>query len=128
MEHRIDAERYHHRWDRRMEPTLSIASGDVVELDLAMAGAGQIHEGVGYADTTFDFDTIYRLLGPVFVDGARPGDPLRVAVLSLPPGAWGWCGTEPDLGLLPDDFPEPFVLTCDLRNGATVSVCPQVTI
>ena len=128
MEHRLDAARYHHRWDRRMQPTASIASGDVVELELEMAGAGQIHEGDSYADTTFDFDTIYRLLGPIFVDGARSGDTLRVDILSLTPGPWGWCGTEPGLGLLPDDFATPFVRTFDLRNGAAVSVCPQVTI
>jgi len=128
MEHRVDATRYHHRWDRRMEPTLRIASGDVVDLDLQMAGAGQISEGDSYADTSFDFDTIYRLLGPIYVAGARPGDTLRVEILSLTPGPWGWCGTEPELGLLPDDFPEPFVRTFDLRSGVTVSVCPQATV
>jgi acetamidase/formamidase len=128
MEHRIDPTRFHHGWDRRLEPTLSIASGDEVELELQMAGAEQIHEGDRYQDTTFDFDTIYRLLGPVYVDGARPGDTLRVDLLSLTPGDWGWCGIEPDLGLLPDDFPVPFVRTFDLRDGRTTTVCPQVTI
>ena len=128
MEHRIDPARFHHNWDRSREPTLSIASGDVVEFGLQMAGADQIHEGDGYEDTTFDFDTIYRLLGPIFVDGASPGDTLRVDILSLTPGEWGWCGIEPDLGLLPGDFPDPFVRTFDLRNGSSVVVCPQVTI
>jgi acetamidase/formamidase len=46
-----------------------------------MAGAEQVQEGDRYEDTTFDFDAIYRLLGPVFVTGARPGDTLRVDVL-----------------------------------------------
>lgn len=128
MEHRIGPEGYHHRWDRRMEPALSIASGDVVELDLEMAGAGQIREGDCYADTSFDFDTIYRLLGPIHVAGALPGDTLRVDILKLTPGEWGWCGTEPDLGLLPGDFPDPFVRTFNLRDGKAVRVCPQVTI
>lgn len=128
MEHRIGPEGYHHRWDRRMEPALSIASGDVVELELEMAGAGQIREGDSYADTSFDFETIYRLLGPIHVAGALPGDTLRIDILQLTPGGWGWCGIEPELGLLPDDFPEPFVRTFDLRDGRTVRACPQVTI
>ena len=48
----------------------------MVDFDLEMAGAGQIHEGDGYADTTFDFATIYRLLGPVFVS-RRPARETR---------------------------------------------------
>jgi len=81
VEHEIDAARVHHNWDNRREPTLRIASGDVVFYDLKMAGHGQIREHDSYADTNFDFDTIYPLLGPVFVEGAHPGDTLRVDVL-----------------------------------------------
>jgi acetamidase/formamidase len=128
MDHRIDASRYHHSWDRDLDPTLTIASGDVVEYELRMAGAEQIREHDSYADTTFDFATIYRLLGPLYVKGARPGDTLRVDVLELEPGDWGWCGVEPDLGLLPDDFPVPFVKTFDLRGGERAQVCPQVSV
>jgi acetamidase/formamidase len=128
VEHQLARTPFHHRWERDTEPTLEIESGDVVELDMEMAGAGQIHEGDRYEDTTFDFDTIYRLLGPIFVANARPGDTLRVDILSMTPGEWGWCGTEPNLGLLPEDFPVPFVKTFDLRDGKTVQVCPQVTI
>ena len=128
MEHKLGRDGYHHRWERDLEPTLEIASGDVVEFDLEMAGAGAIREGDRYEDTTFEFDTIYRLLGPVSVAGARPGDTLRVDVLKLTPGEWGWCGAEAELGLLPADFPDPFVKTFDLRDGRTVGICPQVTV
>jgi acetamidase/formamidase len=128
VDHRIDPTRFHHDWDRDREPTLTIASGDVVEYDLQMAGAEQIREHDSYADTNFDFPTIYRLLGPVYVDGARPGDTLRVDILSLEPGEWGWCGIEPDLGLLPDDFPVPFVKTFDLRDGDRARVSPEVSV
>ena len=127
MEHRLDRTRFNHRWELDTEPTLEIASGDVVEFDLEMAGAEQIHEGDRYEDTTFDFDTIYRLLGPVFVAGARAGDTLRVVVLELTPGEGGWCGTEPDLGLLPGDFTQGFVKTFDLRDGRTARMGMDAT-
>ncbi|HLH64406.1 MAG TPA: acetamidase/formamidase family protein [Solirubrobacteraceae bacterium] len=127
-EHRLDPQLFHHLWDRHIEPALSIRSGDVVDLSLKMAGAGQIREGDSYADTRFDSATLYRLAGPIHVAGASAGDTLRIDVLSLEPGDWGWCGTEPGLGLLPDDFPEPFVRTYDLRGADAVRVCPQVTI
>lgn len=127
MERVIDATRFHHTWNRDREPTLRIADGDTVRFDLEMAGAQQIRPGDSYADTNFDPDRIYRLLGPVFVEGAHPGDTLRVEILSLTPGDWGWCGTEPGLGLLPDEF-EPFMKTYDLIGQHSVTVCPQVEI
>jgi len=128
MEHVIDAGRFHHTWTRDRDPTLRIADGDTVIFNLEMTAAEQIREGDSYADTDFDNDTLYRLLGPVFIDDAHPGDTLRVEIVSLTPGPWGWCGTEPGLGLLPDDFPKGFVKTFDLRGRDTVAVCPEVEI
>ena len=43
MEHTIDPNRIHHAWDKTLEPSLRIASGDTVNYELLMAGsrAGQ---------------------------------------------------------------------------------------
>jgi acetamidase/formamidase len=71
-EHVIDATRIHHHWDNALEPTLRITSGDVVHYDLAMAGRGQVERTSRFEDTRFDFDTLYNLLGPVYVEGAGP--------------------------------------------------------
>src|SRR5438445_1420648 len=128
MEYEIDPGRVHHHWDNRLEPTLRVASGDVVSYDLAMAGRGQIHEGATYAETSFDFDTLYNLLGPVYVEDARPGDTLRVDILSMEPGDWGWTCVLRDLGLLPEDFPESFVRTWDLRGRTHAELKPGVRI
>jgi acetamidase/formamidase len=128
MEHEIDSSRVHHHWDNRLAPTLRVASGDVVSFDLAMAGRGQVHEGASYEQTAFDFDTLYNLLGPVFVEAARPADTLRVDVLSLEPGDWGWTTILSGLGLLADDFPEPVVRTFDLRNRRFAELTPGVRI
>jgi acetamidase/formamidase len=126
MEHVIDATRVHHDWDRTLEPTLRIASGDEVRFELRMAGHGQVAEGDTAVD--FDFSTLYHLLGPVFVEGARLGDTLRVDVLELTPGDWGWASIQPGQGLLPEDFDEAVVRTFDLRDGATVEAVPGIHI
>ena len=115
-EHVFDASVYHHAWDRELEPALAIAPGDVVHFDLLMAGARQVHEGATFEECAFDFDTLYNLAGPIHVEGARPGDTLAVEILSLEPGDWGWCVILPELGLLPEDFPDGFVRTFDLRG------------
>jgi acetamidase/formamidase len=45
--------------------------------------------------------------GPIWVEGARPGDTLEVEVLDIAFDTdWGWNATRPGLGALPDDFSE----------------------
>jgi acetamidase/formamidase len=128
MEHTIDPARIHHAWDRTLEPVLRIASGDTVHYDLRMAGHGQIAEGDGCEQAQMDFDTLYHLSGPLFVDGATAGDTLRIEILALEPGDWGWAAVLPGLGLLPDDFPEPWAGTFDLRERGTVEIVPGIRI
>ena len=127
-EHVIDRTKIHHAWDNSLQPTLRIASGDVVQFDLLMAGHGQVEKGWTYAQTKFDFDTLYNLLGPIYVEDAKPGNTLEVEVVSLVPGPWGWTVVKPNLGLLPEDFPEPFIRYYDLTRGTTAQLVAGVEI
>ena len=127
-DHVIDAERIHHKWDNSLEPTLVVPPGDSVTFELAMSGRGQVERGAGFDRTSFDIDTLYNLLGPVLVEGARPGDTLEVEVLSLTPGEWGWTAILPGEGLLPEDFPEPFVKTFELEGRSRAELAPGIEI
>jgi acetamidase/formamidase len=127
-EHRIGAPHIHHNWDRDREPAISIRPGDVVHFDLPITGEGQLEETSTIDDVAWDFDTIYNLAGPIHVEGADPGDTLEVEVVDLTPGPWGWTAFLPDLGLLPDDFPEPFLKIFDLRNGSAATVATGVEV
>jgi acetamidase/formamidase len=73
-EHVINPSVIHHQWDAGLEPLLVINSGDTVHYDIKVAGDGQVWPGVIYEDTRFDFDAIYNLSGPVWVNSAEPGD------------------------------------------------------
>ena len=128
MEHEIDPGRIHHGWDNGLEPTLRISPGDVVNYDLLMAGHGQVREGDTFEQTSFDFDTLYNLLGPLYVEGAHAGDTLKIEILELTPGDWGWCVQLPELGTLPDEFPDPYLRTFDLRGGTHIEFAPGVRI
>jgi acetamidase/formamidase len=115
--HTLDRSLIHHEWDNALEPALSIRSGDVIGFDLLMCGTGQVSEGSSIEDVVWDFDTMDNLAGPIRVEGARPGDTLKVEILSLTPGPWGWTTVMPGLGLLPEDFPDAHLQIWDLRNG-----------
>jgi acetamidase/formamidase len=93
-----------------------------------MTGDGQVSETSKSGEPAWDFDTIYNLGGPVYVEGAKPGTTLEVEILALEPGPWGWTTIIPELGLLPDDFPEPYLKIFDLRDRGTATVAPGVEV
>ena len=127
-EHRLDASRIHHDWDRSREPALVIRPGDVVRFELPMAGERQVFETSTVDEVVWDFETIYNLGGPIFVEGASPGDTLEVEILELEPGPWGWATIIPGLGLLPDDFADPYLKIFDLRDRSAATVAPGVEV
>ena len=47
------------------------------------------------------------MTGPVYVEGAEPGDALKVTLESFSPSGWGWTANIPGFGLLADQFTEP---------------------
>jgi acetamidase/formamidase len=47
--------------------------------------------------------------GPIFVDGAGPGDVLKATLLSFNPSGWGWTANIPGFGLLADEFRDPAI-------------------
>ncbi len=127
-EHEMPIDRIHHAWDRELEPALTIGSGDTVHYDIPMAGAGQVAQDSEFADTRFDFETLYNLAGPLAIEGARPGNTLEVEILHLQPGPWGWTTILPELGLLPDDFPDGYLRTFDLTQGDSATLVDGVEI
>jgi acetamidase/formamidase len=57
--------------------------------------------------TALDFAKVNPVTGPVLVDGAAPGDALKVTIESFQPSGWGWTANIPGFGLLADQFAEP---------------------
>ena len=47
------------------------------------------------------------MTGPIYVDGAEPGDALKVTLQSFEPSGLGWTANIPGFGLLADQFTEP---------------------
>jgi acetamidase/formamidase len=107
----------HYAWDNSLAPRLSIQSGDAVVFETRDAGDGHFPPGAGTdALRSYEFRG-HPLTGPVLVEGAVPGDVLQVDVLEVRPAAHGWTAILPGFGLLPEDFPEPYLRTWDLTGG-----------
>src|SRR5262245_44086035 len=108
--HHLDDRQPHAFWDRDYPPRVRIKSGDTVVFETLEASCNQVtpqspHEVLA----ALDFGTIHPLTGPVYVEGAEPGDALEVEVVSLKHKGWGWNGVIPGFGLLGPEFTEPYL-------------------
>jgi len=128
-EHQVGRDQIHYKWDRTNAPAVEIEPGDVVHFDTEEVTSGQLKKGDPAEKLTqLDFNRLYPLGGPVYVKGAKPGDVLEVDILSLQPGAWGWTGLIPGLGLLAGDFPDPYIRYFDLGNRKTAELRHDIHI
>jgi len=50
---------------------------------------------------TLDWTRVNIIAGPVYVDGAEPGDTLKVTLLGFEPSGWAWTGIIPGFGYWP---------------------------
>lgn len=129
MEHHLERGKIHFVWDNSLPPAIHIEPGDVVHCWTPEVSNGHITPGCSVeAYAAPNPGPTYPLAGPIYIDGAEPGDALVVEILSFKPDGWGWTGLRPGAGLLPDDFPEPYIRHWDLSDGKTTRLNDRVTI
>jgi acetamidase/formamidase len=113
----VPLETFHYRWSRSHKPVLSVEAGDTVTFEINDVGSWQINKDSTSADVMrFDESKLYPLAGPVFVEGAEPGDALVVEVLEVRVGDFGWSYVQPGFGLL-EEFRKPFLYKWDLKKN-----------
>jgi acetamidase/formamidase len=106
--HTIHQHQSHFGWNRDNPPAARIAPGETVEFHPVDSSGGQLDPQSTVADiAALDFAKVNPVAGPIHVDGAEPGDAIKVTLLSFAPSGWGWTANIPGFGLLADQFPEP---------------------
>src|SRR5689334_9486547 len=125
---RLTVEHSHMVWDNSTAPALEVGPGDIVELQVQDASGGQIgRDDNATAVGRLDFSEVNPCTGPVYVEGAEPGDDLIVTVLDIATDTWGWTANIPGFGLLADDFPDPHLRISSVADG-TVTLFAGVEI
>src|SRR5579862_4739250 len=106
-------------YDAKAEPVLRIKSGDTVEIQTLITSSPKRLEDAGVPPAQVEqslrdiTDQVkdkgpggHILTGPVYIEGAEPGDVLQVniiaAKLAIP---YAYNGFGPGRGYLPDDYP-----------------------
>ena len=111
----LTADQTHNRWSSAIEPVLRVPSGSVIEAGTEEASDRQLNVNSTLEDLkNLSFDPIHPLTGPVYVEGAEPGDILKVTLHKIEMGDWGWTAIVPGFGFLADEFTEPYLKTYEL--------------
>jgi len=106
----IHSNHHHHGWDRELASVLTLAPGDTAEFLTIDASGGQLTVNSNSTDVAeLDFEKVNPVTGPIAIEGAQPGDVLKVKIESFTTSGWGWTAIIPGFGLLADQFPEPAI-------------------
>ncbi|SNY92979.1 Acetamidase/formamidase [Cohaesibacter sp. ES.047] len=104
----IHAAQHHFGWDNSTAPVERVAPGSTISFQCKDASAGQLGPKSKVADlVAMDPGKANPVTGPVFVDGAEPGDVLKVTLEQFTPSGFGWTANIPGFGLLADQFKDP---------------------
>ena len=108
----ITADQTHNKFSSTIPPALTVPSGSVIEAFTHEATGGQLNLESTVEDLEgLDFDRIHTLTGPIYVEGAEPGDMLAVKLLEIETGDWGWMAILGGFGFLPEDFADSVLKT-----------------
>ncbi|MFK8251352.1 acetamidase/formamidase family protein [Ancylobacter terrae] len=122
-------------WDASVPPVLTVKSGDRVVIDTLSGepedlpdpstGLSVLPDHRAVLESTPRGPGPHMLTGPVYVEGAEPGDVLEVRMLDIKYRTpWGWNLQAPFWGTLPEDFPELRRLHIPLDIARNVALLP----
>jgi len=87
------------------EPALRVPAGAMVELETADCFDDQVRSADDVLDEV-DLDRVNPATGPVYVEGARPGDVLCVRIETIEIESQGVMAVSPAFGVLTGSFRE----------------------
>jgi formamidase len=108
----------HNRWHPGIAPIVGCDPGDEIVLQTRDAFDGQMGpEATLETVAAPNLNVVHPLTGPVFVNGAEPGDVLEVEILEVEPDRYGYTVQVPGFGFLRDLFPDPFMVRWSIADG-----------
>jgi acetamidase/formamidase len=108
--HTIHRAQSHYGWNRDFAPALVAKPGETIHFECKDSSGGQLGADATVSSiAALDFGKINPVTGPVYVEGAAPGDALKVTLRKFIPSGIGWTANIPGFGLLADQFVDPAI-------------------
>jgi len=106
--HTIPRTPHNFGWNKDFAPAVVAKPGETIHFECLDSSGGQLGSDATL-DTlnNLDFGKINPVSGPIYVEGAKPGDALKVTLRKFIPSGTGWTANIPGFGLLADQFKDP---------------------
>ena len=114
MEYQLKKEQRHFAFDASVEPVLRIQPGDTVTFETGDVAYERLSKGETVA--AIGLENFNAVTGPVFVEGAEPGDALKVEVLDVQVRR-AWSVWLPEFGGLGHESDSVQVMEVALKDG-----------
>lgn len=115
---RIPATDAHNRWHPDLEPAATVQPGEEVTLETRDGLDGQLTRDSSHADVlALNLGLGHPLTGPMYVEGAKPGDVVDVELLAYETADFGVTAVIPGFGFLADVFTDPYLVAWEIAGG-----------
>ena len=105
----------HNKFSSTIPPVLRVQPGAVIEAFTEDASDEQFDLESDLSDLdSLSFEPIHPLTGPVYVEGAQPGDVLKVTLHKIEMGDWGWNAIFPGFSFLADTIKSKYLRIYEL--------------
>ena len=113
--HKLSKENLFYAMSKENEAALKINLGDTVDIETHDCFTGQIISEEG-AFGGLDWDRINPASGPIYIDGIKAGDVLKVTINSIDISSTGVMVTGPGMGVMGDVLNDTLVRIYDIDN------------
>jgi formamidase len=122
----------HNRWHPDIKPRLRVRAGQEVTLECRNGMNALLTRALTPADVEAFVGEIgdpHPMTGPVYIEGAEPGDVLAVEIVAIEAGPSAATPLIPGFGFLADLFPDAYCINWTLAGGvARAAELPGVAV
>jgi amidase len=119
---RLTSDRSFFHFDPTHPPAIRVAPGEelVIEVEDAFGGERDISKVPDPWTPEWEGHPTPPATGPVYIEGARPGQTLVVEILDIQPGPEGVVAIQRNAGFLPERFPTPRMKRVPIKDGVVL--------
>ena len=130
IDHTLTVDQTHNKFSSKIEPILRVKSGAVIEVFTEDASDQELNiNSTTESIAEINADLIHPITGPVYVEGAKPGDIITINLLEIEIGDWGWLGIFPGFGILSEEFDQPYLRTFKLDDkNRTINIQDRINV
>jgi formamidase len=115
---KIGADNTHNRWHPDIPAVARVQPGELIKLETRDGLADQLVRSSGHADVArVDLGLGHPLTGPLWIEGAEPGDLLEVELVDYETADFGVTAVIPGFGFLADQFADPYLVKWEIEEG-----------